>query len=99
MNEYKFLTNYKKSNYILLKEYLNKLEYIHNKANTPTKKELLRSLYYSKYIIKKEYLNKQIKNNKKRNIIIEEQKKSLYNWIDYLENNKEYPLFIKYYIF
>ena len=82
-----------------IKRYLDRLETIHNKANTESKKDLVKSLYFKKYVIKKEnlplYMDENIKNN-----IIESQKKSLSTWIDYLtDENAKYPMWAKYWVF
>ena len=92
-----------------IKKYLERLERVHNKANTNSKKNMLKHLYYEKYIIKKEVL---IQKLTEKNIlindqamqliqtIIEEQKKSLDKWIDYLSDDTAgYPLWFKYWIF
>ena len=49
--------------YESIRKYLERLERVHNKANTESKKELLKSLYYDKYIIKE----KKLKLNKSNN--------------------------------
>ena len=82
-----------------IKKYMDRLEYIHNKANTESKKDLVKSLYFKKYVIKEEnlplYMDENIKNN-----IIEKQKKSLATWIDYLtDENAKYPMWAKYWVF
>ena len=79
--------------------YLNRLERIHNRANTDYKKNLIKELYYHKYIIEEENIPNYINDNEKENII-NDQKKSLDLWIDYLSSNDAmYPLWAKYWIF
>ena len=65
-----------------IQKYMDRLERIHKKSDTETKKELLYSLYFDKYVIKEEnipyYLDKEA--------IINAQKQSLGQWLDYLSN-------------
>ena len=79
-----------------IQKYMDRLERIHKKSDTETKKELLYSLYFDKYVIKEEnipyYLDKEA--------IINAQKKSLGMWLDYLSNETaNYPTWAKYWAF
>ena len=47
--------------YEAIRRYLERLKRVHDKADTKTKKELLRSLYYDKYIIKENVIKGKIK--------------------------------------
>ena len=82
-----------------IKRYMDRLEYIHSKANTQNKKDLIKKLYFDKYVIKKENLPFYIDDTNKEGII-ESQKKSLSTWIDYLtDKNAIYPMWAKYWVF
>ena len=96
--------------YEAIRKYLERLEKVHNKANTNSKKELLKSLYYDKYVIKEDVLRDKIKRvigyvpedgmSEEINNTINSQKKSLSNWIDYLSSPfSYYPLWAKYWAF
>jgi hypothetical protein len=81
-----------------INRYLNRLEKIHKKANIESKKNLIKHLYYDKYVIKQEDIKG--KNSKEKEDIIENQKKTLSTWIDYLiDDNTEYPMWAKYWVF
>ena len=82
-----------------IKRYMDRLEYIHSKANTQNKKDLIKKLYFDKYVIKKENLPLYMGDPNKEGII-ESQKKSLSTWIDYLtDENAVYPMWAKYWVF
>ena len=82
-----------------IKRYMDRLEYIHSKANTQNKKDLIKKLYFDKYVIKKENLPLYMYDTNKEGII-ESQKKSLSTWIDYLtDENAVYPMWAKYWVF
>lgn len=74
--------------------YLSRLEEVHGMATTEHRKNLLKQLYYQKYVIKEE----DIPDNLDKKSIIEEQKRSLDKWIDYLMS-VEYPMWVKYWAF
>ena len=79
-----------------IRKYLERLERVHKKADTETKKELLESMYYNKYVIKEE----NISNRYDKEAIINGQKKSLKIWLDYLSNETaNYPVWAKYWAF
>ena len=79
-----------------IKKYMDRLERIHNQANTESKKNLLKSFYFRKYIIKEENIPFWV--NKKE--IIDSQKKRLSMWIDYLtDDGAMYPMWAKYWAF
>ena len=81
-----------------INKYLNRLERIHKKANIESKKNLIKHLYYDKYVIKKEDIKG--KSNKEKEDIIENQRKTLSTWIDYLiDDNTMYPMWAKYWVF
>ena len=96
-----------------IRRYMERLERVHSKANTATKKNLLKSFYYDKYIIKEDVLRKKIEHqNFYTNDIDEEdiqgyidnivyvQEESLDKWIDYLSNDSAYyPTWAKYWAF
>ena len=82
-----------------IRKYLDRIEKIYNMANTEHKKNLLKELYYKKYVIKKENINNYYSNDKKLEII-NNQKESISNWLDYLMNEKnQYPMWTKYWAF
>ena len=82
-----------------IKRYMDRLESIHSKANTQSKKDLIKSLYFKKYVIKEENLSDYLSDEEKQGII-ESQKKSLSTWIDYLtDENAKYPMWAKYWVF
>ena len=82
--------------YEAIKKYLDRLNRIHINADTESKKRLLEKLYFDKYIIKKE----DISNKFDKDDIIDNQKKSLKMWIDYLsDTTTSYPLWAKYWAF
>ena len=96
--------------YESIRKYLERLERVHNKANTESKKELLKSIYYDKYVIKEEILREKLKKiyyyysderiNEEIRKITNSQKKSLSDWLDYLtDNSAHYPLWTKYWAF
>ena len=100
----------KDKRYEAIRKYLERLHRVHLNANTQTKKELLKSLYYDKYVIKEDVLIEKIKkeNNfynetylkEEANKLRNNQKRSLSNWIDYLtDENSNYPLWAKYWAF
>ena len=96
--------------YEAIRRYLERLEKSHEKANTQRRKEILKDLYYEKYIIKEDILKKKIKEmypnaseeliNEEIKTVIQAQKKSLSDWIDYLtSDDAHYPLWAKYWAF
>ena len=75
---------------------MDRLERIHTKADTETKKELLYSLYFDKHVIKE----KNIPYGMDKESIINAQKKSLGMWLEYLSNETaNYPTWAKYWAF
>lgn len=77
--------------------YLDRIMSIHDSATTEHKKDLLLSLYYKKYVIKKSDITHNIVD---KNSIIEQQKKSLASWINYLcDENSKYKTWSKYWAF
>ena len=78
-----------------IRKFLARLERVNKLAKTDHKKELLRELYYEKYVIKESdvpYYNS--------DIIINQQKRSLDNWINYLiDDTTPYPMWAKYWAF
>ncbi|MBO5530515.1 MAG: DUF4116 domain-containing protein [Bacilli bacterium] len=79
-----------------IQKYMDRLERIHKKADTETKKELLYSLYFDKYVIKEE----NIPYGMDKEAIINAQKKSLGMWLDYLsDETTDYPTWAKYWAF
>ena len=82
-----------------IKRYMERLESIHNKANTQSKKDLVKRLYFNKYVIKRENLPWHMNDTTKQGII-ESQKRTLFTWIDYLtDENAVYPMWAKYWVF
>ncbi len=82
-----------------IRKYMERLERIHKKANITGRKELIKQLYFNKYVIKKENLPVYISDHDKE-IIIENQKKTLESWINYLtDENARYPMWLKYWAF
>ena len=79
-----------------IQKYMDRLERIHTKADTETKKELLYSLYFDKHVIKE----KNIPYGMDKESIINAQKKSLGMWLEYLSNETaNYPTWAKYWAF
>ena len=79
-----------------IRKYLERLERVHKNSNTETKKKLLESLYFKKYVIKEE----NIPNKYDKEDIINNQKKSLKMWLDYLsDETSSYPIWAKYWAF
>ena len=79
-----------------IQKYMDRLERIHKKADTETKKELLYNLYFDKYVIKEE----DIPYGAYKDVIINAQKKSLGMWLEYLSNPAaDYPTWAKYWVF
>ena len=96
--------------YEAIRRYFERLEKSHEKADTQRRKEILKNLYYEKYVAKEEVLRKKIKKmypNARESLIKEQiekivdaQKKSLSDWIDYLTSDgAHYPLWAKYWAF
>ena len=82
-----------------IKRYMDRLESIHSKANTQSKKDLIKSLYFKKYIAKKENLPNNLSEADKEEKIAN-QRISLSAWIDYLtDENAKYPMWAKYWVF
>ena len=83
--------------YELINKYLKRLEKIEQAYNKGEKgiQQYIKNRYYDKYITKE----LDIPANKNKKLIIEGQKKSLDKWIDYLFENKEYPMWAKYWAF
>ena len=86
----------KDNRYEAIGKYLDRLERIHSKADTESKKNHLKRLYFDKYVIKKE----NIPNGLDSTQIINSQQKRLSMWIDYLSDpNTVYPMWAKYWAF
>ena len=82
-----------------IRKYLDRLEKIHSKADTESKKNLIKKLYFDKYVIKREDLPNYIENHEK-DVIIDAQRETLGAWIDYLtDQTANYPTWAKYWIF
>ena len=78
-----------------IRRYMDRLESIHNKSNTKSKKDLVKHLYFNKYVIKEENMPWYMDDNERQGII-EAQKKTLGAWIDYLtDENAKYPMWAK----
>ena len=111
-----------KDKYQSIKEYINKLEDLHNKIITHNHIDTLKKMYYDKYVIKEEnipdsyykheqeialergYGHIKIDSREKEElnkVIINDQKKSLNNWLDYLlsEDSSYIPYWAKYWTF
>ena len=93
---------HKKSNkdtkYESIKKYLERLNKIHKKS-LENKNNLLKELYYKQYVIKEENISTKLTKEEKQSII-DNQKKSLEKWLNYLTDEKtKYPLWQKYWIF
>ena len=74
-----------------IRRYMDRLERVHNKANTEHKKDLIKELYFDKYVISEE----KIPSFADKEVVIAAQKKSLSRWIDYLTDENTYDkLFI-----
>lgn len=80
-----------------INKYLDRLKRIHSQADTESKKRLLEKLYFDKYVVKEENLP----NNIDKKAIIEAQKKSLSQWLEYLSSTEVsiYPNWVKYWAF
>ena len=79
-----------------IRRYMDRLERVHNKANTEHKKDLIKELYFDKYVISEE----KIPSFADKEVVIAAQKKSLSRWIDYLtDENAKYPMWAKYWAF
>ena len=82
-----------------IKRYLERLEKVHNKADTESKKSLIKKLYFDRYVIKREELPIYLDSHEK-DVIIDAQKETLSAWIDYLtDENAKYPMWAKYWVF
>lgn len=88
----------KDTKYESIKKYLERLDKIHKKS-LENKNNLLKELYYKQYVIKEENISKKLTNEEKQSII-DNQKKSLEKWLDFLtKETTKYPLWQKYWIF
>jgi len=86
----------KDNRYEAIDKYLDRLERIHSKADTESKKNHLKRLYFDKYVIKKENIPYGADSTQ----IINSQQKRLSMWIDYLSDpNTVYPMWAKYWAF
>lgn len=99
---------YKKGDkrYESIRRYLERLDRILKRSNKISNKRLIENFCYENFVIKKDDLKK-VLNKRNRfyddiylNQIIDNQKKSLSNWIDYLSDpSANYPLWAKYWVF
>ncbi len=82
-----------------IRKYMDRLERTHQKARDLNRLELIKELYYGKYVIKKENIPDTFSDEEK-NTIIDNQKKRLGLWIDYLsDENAIFPMWAKYWAF
>lgn len=82
-----------------IRKYMDRLERTHQKARDLNRLELIKELYYVKYVIKKENIPDTFSDEEK-NTIIDNQKKRLGLWIDYLsDENAIFPMWAKYWAF
>jgi len=82
-----------------IRKYMERLERVHEKARKAGRINLIKNLYYDKYVIKKENIPN-VYNEEQKQVIIDNQKKSLGGWIDYLtDENTMYPMWLKYWAF
>ena len=89
----------KDSKYESIKKYMDRLEKIYKSADTTSKINYLKNLYYKKYIVNEKDISDNLSNEEKENIIYN-QKKTLDKWIDYLgDKNLMYPMWAKYWVF
>ena len=81
-----------------INRYIERLKRIHSKADTETKKAMLYHCYIDKYIIKEQDIPDSISD---KNGIIEDQKKSITTWLDFLSSSEMdiYPAWAKYWVF
>lgn len=82
---------------VSIRKYMDRLERVHSKADTETKKQLLLHYYTNRYVVKKEDLP----NNVDKDNIIKSQIRSLEGWLDYLSSPSAsmYPMWAKYWAF
>ena len=86
----------KDNRYQAIQKYLDRLERVHIKADTESKKNHLKRLYFDKYVIKEENVSIDADANQ----VISAQKKTLSMWIDYLSDpTTSYPMWAKYWAF
>lgn len=79
-----------------IKDYMDRLERIHNKTSIEGKKNALKYYYHKRYITNYD----QLFNNKDKKEIISAQRKSLDSWINYLsDKTAAYPMWAKYWAF
>ena len=84
--------------YRRIRLYLERIEKMHDRATTEELKNYLKRLYYDEYVVKEENLPTTMSDVVKKSRI-EEQKKSLAAWIDYLmDSSLEYPMWLKYWL-
>ena len=81
----------------LIRKYLDRIENstLPFKDNNEELKKYIKNRYYDRYVIKYENISKDYSEQKKKSII-ENQKKSLDLWIDFLMNDQMYPMWLKY---
>lgn len=81
---------------VSIQKYMDRLERVHKKATTDSRKEILYNLYFNKYVINE----KDIPYGMDKEAIINSQKKSLGMWLDYLSDaTTNYPMWAKYWAF
>lgn len=82
---------------VSIRKYMDRLERVHSKADTESKKQLLLHYYTNRYVVKKEDLP----NNVDKDNIIKSQIRSLEGWLDYLSSSDTsmYPMWAKYWAF
>ena len=79
--------------------YLDRIEDIHKRAGDKGLSEYFKHFYHERYIVKKEDLPTTMSERVKESRI-EEQKRTLDAWIDYLmDPSLKYPMWLKYWIF
>lgn len=81
----------------LVKKYLERIDNISNafKKNRIELIKYIKNRYYDKYVVDYENIPDKYSDKKKKSII-ENQKNSLDLWIDFLMNDNEYPMWLKY---
>lgn len=85
--------------FIEINRYMDRLNKVHNDALKNNKLDLIKRYYYNRYVIDIDDIEDRYSLEEKNNII-EEQRKSLDTWIDYLcSDASNYPIWAKYWVF
>ena len=84
-----------------IRKYLEKISELHKRADTNQKQSMVKDMYFRKYIPKESEMKaSSIPVGMTKKDVVEELKRSLAEWIDYLMSfEEEHPIWLKYFVF